>query len=86
MEFSAEITYTAIAVTLMEINRLSTGGISKVIIISFCIKVLYTAILAFPADKLITRLKVFTGLDPYDKPTLFWVSKRLKNLQNDDDR
>lgn len=78
--FIAEITYTAIAVTLMEMNRLSAGGVFKIILASFCIKVLYTIILSYPADRLINKLKVFTGLDPYDKPKLLWLSNRMKNL------
>lgn len=78
--FMAEIIYTAIAVTLMEMNRISTDGVFKIIAASFCIKVLYTMVLAYPADRLINKLKSFTGLDPYDKPKSLWVSNRMKGL------
>lgn len=56
------------------------SGLFAYLAASFCIKVLYTMLLAYPVDRLINKLKSFTGLDPYDKPKSLWVSNRMKGL------
>lgn len=62
----SEALYSFIAIILMEIRSIPIDYIVKVIFLSYLIKVLYSAIFAWPANTLVNYLKKITGIDVYD--------------------
>jgi uncharacterized integral membrane protein (TIGR00697 family) len=70
----SEALYSAIAITMMEINSIPTGSILKVILISYSIKVIYSVVFAGPANILVNFIKRNAKIDFFDAP----VKTRIK--------
>lgn len=75
----SEALYSLIAILMMEIGAISNNNILQVVTISFSIKVLYSVVLAGPANLLVNHIKNITGMDIYDFPKKFTPFKYSKN-------
>lgn len=67
----AEAIYTALAIIMMEINKIGLHKTFQVILVSYLIKVIYSVVLAFPTNLLVYYIKKITKVDVYDKPMSF---------------
>lgn len=77
----SEALYSLIAIFMMEIASIPLKRILQVVAISFSIKVIYSIVLAGPANLLVNYLKKITGIDVYDFPTQFTPFKYARNNQ-----
>lgn len=77
----SEALYSLIAILMMEIGSIPNNRILQVVVISFSIKVLYSIVLAGPANLLVNYLKNITGMDVYDFPKKFTPFKYSKDNQ-----
>ena len=77
----SEALYSLIAILMMEIGSIPNNRILKVVAISFSIKVLYSIVLAGPANLLVNHLKRITGMDVYDFQKKFTPFKYSKDKQ-----
>ncbi len=77
----AKLEYSLIAILMMEIGSISNNNILQVVAISFSIKVLYSILLAGPANLLVNYIKRVTGMDVYDFPKKFTPFKYAKDKQ-----
>lgn len=62
----SEALYSGIAILSMEIFTLSPSYILKAIIASYVIKLIFSLVVMFPCQKLVTFLKKYTGIDVFD--------------------
>jgi uncharacterized integral membrane protein (TIGR00697 family) len=62
----AEALYSAIAIFMMEVNAIPINSVIKVILVSYCIKVCYSIIFAWPTNILVNYIKATTKVDVYD--------------------
>lgn len=67
----SEALYTFMAIMLMEINQIPLSDILKVATTSFIIKLTYSVVFAFPANYLVDKIKIKTGIDIYELPKIF---------------
>lgn len=67
----SEALYTFLAILMMELQSIPLQDILKVVLISFSIKAIYSAIFAVPGQMLVTYVKKITGIDVYEFPTKF---------------
>lgn len=74
----SEAVYTIIAIIMMQINTIQSSGIVKVIILSFLIKIFYSALFAMPANLIVNFVKIRSGIDMYDFEEKFTPFKYLK--------
>ena len=77
----SEALYSFIAILMMEIVAIPLKSILQVVAVSFSIKVLYSILLAGPANLLVSYLKKVTGIDVYDFPTEFTPFQYATNNQ-----
>lgn len=77
----SEALYSLIAIFMMEIASIPLKSILQLVAISFSIKVIYSIVLAGPANLLVNYLKKITGIDVYDFPTQFTPFKYARNNQ-----
>ena len=75
----SEALYSLLAILMMEIGSIPNNRILQVVAISFSIKVLYSIVLAGPANLLVNYLKGITGIDVYDFSNKFTPFKYAKN-------
>lgn len=73
----AEALYSLIAIMIMEWHQLNNHYIVRSIIASYIIKLLFSLCTAYPCQKLVNFLKIYTKLDMY-KGSIFNPSVNLK--------
>jgi queuosine precursor transporter len=73
----SEAAYTVLAILMMELESIPISGVFKVILISFLIKITYSAVLAFPVNLFVNYIKKITGIDVYDLPKKFTPSNYM---------
>jgi queuosine precursor transporter len=67
----SEILYSFIAILAMQFGSIPLNEIIKVALLSCTIKLVYSVVLAFPANLLTNHVKKVTGIDVYDIPRKF---------------
>lgn len=67
----SEVLYSFIAIFAMQFGSIPLNEILKVALISCTIKIVYSVVLAFPANLLTNHVKRVTGIDVYDVPRKF---------------
>jgi queuosine precursor transporter len=77
----SEALYSFLAIFMMELQSMPLHHIIKVVLISYSIKALYSAVFAGPANLLVNYIKKTTGVDVYDFPKKFTPFKYLKTQQ-----
>lgn len=63
--------YSVIAIVMMEIQAIPLEKILKVVLLSYSLKIIYTILVAGPANCVVNYLKRVTGMDIYDLPLKF---------------
>lgn len=77
----AEAFYSFLAIVMMELKAIPFHDILKVVLLSYTIKVTYSALFAWPANCLVKHIKRKTGIDVYDLPKNFTPETYLKKEQ-----
>lgn len=67
----SELIFTILAVFMIQFGKLSLDNIIKIIIVSYSIKLIYSFILVYPSNLLVSYIKYKEGIDVYDKKTNF---------------
>jgi len=75
----SEALYTIIAIIMMQLNTIPNHDMFKVILFSFIIKLIYSALFAFPANCLVNYIKKISGVDTFDLQENYTPSKFLRN-------
>lgn len=71
----SEALYSFLAILMMQLQSIALPIIFKVIIMSYLIKVIYSIVLAWPANLIVRHIKSRTGIDVYDFPKNFTLFK-----------
>lgn len=80
----SEALYSIIAIFMMEIKSIPINNLFKIIIVSFLIKAFYSAVLSYPADIIVNKIKKATGIDVYDFPKELTPEKYFKKEDSEE--
>jgi len=67
----SEFIFTTLAVFFIQVGKLPLNQILTIIMVSYTLKVIYTIVLAFPANLLVFVIKKADGINVYDYSTNF---------------
>lgn len=76
----SEALYSFIAILMIELHSIPMKNLLNIILASYIIKVIFSAIFAIPGQILVDWIKKLTGIDVYDFPVKLTPHKYLKNL------